>query len=102
MKLSIGYDIPILQSRIGGTSSWYVGDRPWQRGFITTGAWREDVDDVVYGYSKSNPPTLTGIVGILNSFIAVFGGITPDAFVSTTYNSVYYRLLRDRIQILVC
>lgn len=32
LKLSTGYDIPTLQSRIGGTSSWYIGDRPWQRG----------------------------------------------------------------------
>ncbi|AFH50035.1 Hypothetical protein IALB_2332 [Ignavibacterium album JCM 16511] len=85
LKLSIGYDIPTLQSRIGGTSSWYIGDRPWQRGYITTGAWREDEEDVVYGYSKSSPPTLTGITGSIYSFISIFGGLTPDGFVSSTH-----------------
>ncbi len=47
LKLTIGYDIPTLLSRLGGTSSWFVGDRPWQRGCITTGAWREDEGDIV-------------------------------------------------------
>lgn len=26
LKLTIGYDIPTLLSRLGGTSSWFVGD----------------------------------------------------------------------------
>ncbi len=85
LKLYVGCDIPTLQSRLGGTSSFYIGDRPWQRGYIITGAWREDEEDIVYGYSKSNPPTLTGIVGLIYSFIAIFGGITPDGFVSSTH-----------------
>lgn len=85
MKLTIDYDIPTLQSRIGGTSSWYIGDRPWQRGYITTGTWREDEEDIVYGYSKSSPPTLTGITGSIYTFISIFGGLTPDGFVSSTH-----------------
>ncbi|MDI6786656.1 MAG: hypothetical protein QMD92_08105 [bacterium] len=70
---------------MGGTTSFYVGDKPWQRGFITTGAWREDTEDVVYGYSKSNPPTLTGPSGVINDIIAIFGGLNPDGFVSSTH-----------------
>lgn len=85
LKLQLGYDITKLYSKLGGTSSWYVGDYAWQRGFITTGAWREDEEDVVYGYSKSSPPTLTGITGSIYSFISVFGGLTPDGFVSSTH-----------------
>lgn len=85
LKLQLGYDIMRLQEKLGGTSSWYIGDRPWQRGYITTGAWREDEEDVVYGYSKSSPPTLTGITGSIYSFISIFGGLTPDGFVSSTH-----------------
>ena len=77
LKLQFGYDIPKLLERIGGTSEWYNGDEPWSRGYITTGAYREDEDDVVYGYSKSAPPTLTGVSGVLYSIISIFGGLTP-------------------------
>ena len=56
LKNQLGYDIPLMVDKIGGTSTWYIGDRNWQRRYITTGAWREDVDDIVYGYSSNNPP----------------------------------------------
>lgn len=85
LKLQLSYDITKLYSKLGGSSSWHVGDYAWQRGFITTGAWREDEEDVVYGYSKISPPTLTGIAGSLYYFTVVFGGLTPDAFVSSTH-----------------
>jgi hypothetical protein len=71
LKLHLGYDIQAINNNLGGTTSFYVGDKPWQRGFITTGAWREDTEDVVYGYSKSNPPTLTGPSGVIYDIIAI-------------------------------
>lgn len=70
LKLQLGYDITKLYSKLGGTSSWYIGDRPWQRGFITTGAWREDEEDVVYNLSKYNAPRITGISGNILHILA--------------------------------
>jgi len=32
----------IKKDHIGGMSTYYIGDGPWQRGFITTVDWRED------------------------------------------------------------
>lgn len=90
LKLQFGYDIPKLLERIGGSSDWYNGDGPWQRGYITTGAYREDEEDVVYGYSKDNPPTVTGFGGtiltstILTAIVDIIGQ-APDGFVSSTH-----------------
>ena len=62
LKNQLGYDIPVMVDKIGGTSTWYIGDRNWQRRYIATGAWREDVDDIVFGYASNCPPP-TGILG---------------------------------------
>ncbi|GEM_PF-2423554 len=56
LKYQLGGDIRIMKDRIGGLESYYVGPGPWQLGFITTGAWREDMEDVVYGYSNYHLP----------------------------------------------
>ena len=85
LKMQLGYDIRSMKDRVGDWTSFYFGERAWQRGYITTGAYREDEDDVVYGYSKSNPPTLTGITGSVYDFITIFGGLRPDGFVSSTH-----------------
>ncbi len=85
LKMQLSGDVRIMKDRIGDWTNFYEGERPWQRGYITTGAWREDEDDVVYGYSKSNPPTLTGITGSIYDFAAIFGGLRPDGFVSSTH-----------------
>ena len=34
----LGTDVPALQTRIGGTDPFYIGQRPWQRRYITTGS----------------------------------------------------------------
>jgi hypothetical protein len=53
---------------------------------LQNAAWNEDVDDPVYHLRKDNPPTLTGIVGVIDDAVAAcFGGITPDGFVSSTH-----------------
>jgi hypothetical protein len=62
LKLQLGLDVNVLKDRIGDLST-NVGNKPWQRGLVTVGVWREDDEDVIYKYSKSNPPTLTGIAG---------------------------------------
>lgn len=56
LKNQLGYDIRVMKDRIGGLDSYYVGPGPWQLGYITTGAWREDIEDVVYGYSNNHIP----------------------------------------------
>lgn len=56
LKYQLGYDIRVLKDRIGGLDSYYVGPGPWQLGYVTTGAWREDMEDVVYGYSNYHLP----------------------------------------------
>ncbi|MFA3782040.1 hypothetical protein ABRY23_03130 [Melioribacteraceae bacterium 4301-Me] len=85
LKMQLGGDLRIMKDKIGGLDSYYAGSGPFQLGFITTGAWREDEEDVVYGYSKSNPPTLTSFSGSVYDFIAAFGGLSPDGFVSSTH-----------------
>ncbi len=43
-------NIPGMGEHIGSTSSYYNGDYPFQRHFITTGAYREDEEDLVFGF----------------------------------------------------
>ena len=51
--------IPEMDQHIGDTTAYYQGSRRWQLPFITTGAWREDEEDVVYGYELThNPPII--------------------------------------------
>lgn len=42
--------IPGLSNSIGMADQSFAGDSAWQKGFVTTGAWREDDEDVVYHY----------------------------------------------------
>ena len=42
--------IPEMETHLGSTSSYYDGDYAFQRRYITTGAYREDEEDLVYGY----------------------------------------------------
>lgn len=87
LKLQLGFDIPLMQLRIGDGNP---GSQPWEKGTLTTGAWREDSEDVVYKYSKYSAPTITGPSGtILSSPITTLIidilGVAPDAFVSSTH-----------------
>jgi hypothetical protein len=59
LKMQLSCDVRIMKDRIGDWTNFYVGDRPWQRGYITTGAWRKDEEDVGYGYSRHNKPFLS-------------------------------------------
>jgi len=90
LKKWIGGDVPPMTDHIGGVqggSTDYVGTAPWQKGFITTGAWREDCEDVVYGISSASPPAISGVWnGTIAEMAALIGGSDPnDAFVSSTH-----------------
>lgn len=50
-------DIPVMRDHVGVAQ---IGGRPWQTGFIVTGAWREDEEDPVYGFDNSWPPGVSG------------------------------------------
>ena len=41
---------PELAAHIGEASLSFTGDSAWQMPYITTGAWREDEEDVVFHY----------------------------------------------------
>ncbi|HSR17838.1 MAG TPA: hypothetical protein VLM39_07070, partial [Ignavibacteriaceae bacterium] len=49
LKIHFG-EIKVFEEHIGGTEPFFAGDYAWQRGFVTTGAWREDEEDVVFNY----------------------------------------------------
>ena len=80
-------EIPYMKDHIGGLTTDYNGDRPWQKGYITTGAWREDVEDVVYKISSENPPTISGaVLGFVTAVGDALGGSeNNDGFVSSTH-----------------
>ena len=50
LRTTYGQEIPELSQSIGLADPSAVGDSAWQMGFVTTGAWREDAEDVVYHY----------------------------------------------------
>ncbi len=39
-----------MENKIGDYSN--IGENPWEQGFLTTGAWREDTEDIVYHHPK--------------------------------------------------
>lgn len=81
LKNSLNADIGEMLARLDNGP---VGPS-WSNGTIAAGTWLEDEIDVIYGYNKSNPPTLTGIAGSAYDFTTIFGGLTPDGFVSSTH-----------------
>jgi len=81
LKKSLNVDITEMLAHL---ENGPVGP-PWSNGTLLAGAWREDEEDIVYGYSKINPPTLTGITGSVYDFTTAFGGLNPDGFVSSTH-----------------
>lgn len=82
LKLQLGFEIPTLQSSLGGTSNWYFGEKPWQRRFITTGAYREDIEDIVFKYSNHNLPEgasgqfFTGFLKLINDNNEYYSSVT--------------------------
>ncbi len=52
LRQTYGYDFPRMTDHVGDLTPFYAGDSAWQRPYLTTGAWREDVEDVVFNYSS--------------------------------------------------
>lgn len=45
-------NIPKISNQLGTMDNYYNGDYPFQRRHITTGAYREDEEDIVYGFDS--------------------------------------------------
>ncbi len=45
-----GNVIPEMNEHIGGIGSEFHGDYAWQKPFISTGAWREDMEDPIFNH----------------------------------------------------
>ena len=78
----LGFKIQYMDNHIGGTESFYTGDYPWQKSFITTGAWREDEEDVVYNYDvyQGIPGVNYALVSITHFWDADDGDLTQNMF----------------------
>lgn len=78
-------EIPALKGHLGYSE---VGTRPWQTGKIVTGAWREDLEDVVYHVSTHDElleryPVL--LVPQVFQFLVEKVGGHPNPLVSITH-----------------
>jgi hypothetical protein len=81
LRTYTGKVIPVIHDHIGGLESFYAGDSAWQRPFVTTGAWREDEEDVVYGYRNISPFFKDlALVSITHFWNADKGNFTPNKF----------------------
>lgn len=85
LRQAYGRDIPQLSAFIGLADPSYAGDSAWQKGFITTGAWREDEEDVVYHYD-----ILPGLNYALTSITHFWDADQGD------YTKSMFRLVYDR------
>jgi hypothetical protein len=71
--------IPQMSAHVGDTTEYYHASRRWQLPYMTTGAWREDEEDVIYGYEIShNPPLLFS--SISHFWDADRGDLTQNTF----------------------
>lgn len=73
-------NIPEMRDHIGGLGPTYYGDHAWQFPFATTGAWREDEEDVVFGYRLSNLLNNYSLVSISHFWDADMGDLTGNRF----------------------
>ena len=51
LRTQLSKDIDGLKDHIGGMQGSgvdYVGSKPWHLGYLTTGVWQEDGEDVVF------------------------------------------------------
>jgi hypothetical protein len=69
-----------MHDHIGGLGPTYYADHAWQLPFVTTGAWREDEEDVVFGYRLSNLLNNYSLVSISHFWDADMGDLTSNRF----------------------
>ncbi len=72
--------VPQMHDHIGGVGPAFYGDHAWQLPFVTTGAWREDEEDVVFGYRLSNLLNNYSLVSISHFWDADMGDLTGNRF----------------------
>src|SRR5512135_2863564 len=71
--------IPELSQHIGLVEQGAAGDSAWQMGFVTTGAWREDDEDVVFNYDIL-PGLNYALTSITHFWSADGGDYTKNSF----------------------
>jgi len=105
LRQVVGGDVPRLHDHIGDLTPFYAGDSAWQRPYVTTGAWREDEEDVVFGYSNISIGRNYVLVSITHFWDADDGDLTRNlfrvrpspplpAFNIGPYENAYDKLLR--------
>ncbi len=80
LRTDLRADIPQMRDHIGGLDPSYEGEHAWQKAYITTGAWREDREDVVFGYRLSNLLNNYSLVSISHFWDADQGDLTQNVF----------------------
>jgi hypothetical protein len=82
LRSALGIDIPPLQDHVGGLEPFYAGDSAWQRPFVTTGAWREDEEDVIFHYDayEISPGLNYALVSITHFWDADQGDTAGNIF----------------------
>ncbi len=73
-------DIPEMQNHVGGLEQFYAGAYAWQLPYLTTGAWREDVEDPVFGYRLTNLLNNYSLVSISHFWDADQGNLNSNLF----------------------
>jgi hypothetical protein len=64
-----GVDIPDMAAHLGPLEDpAYIGTRQWEKPYITTGAWREDAEDVVFGLRDFVDPFADGALISISHF----------------------------------
>ena len=71
--------IPELSQFIGLVEQSAAGDSAWQMGYVTTGAWREDDEDVVFNYDVL-PGWNYALTSITHFWSADRGDFTKNSF----------------------
>lgn len=73
-------DIPEMQNHVGGLEQSYAGAYAWQLPYLTTGAWREDVEDPIFGYRINNLLNNYSLVSISHFWDADQGDLNSNLF----------------------
>jgi hypothetical protein len=80
LKQAYGHDISRMQDHIGGLEAFYAGDSAWQRSYLTTGAWREDDEDLIFGYNNYDGIPNYALNSITHFWYADDGDMTKNYF----------------------
>ncbi|NWF88465.1 MAG: hypothetical protein HXY50_03290, partial [Ignavibacteriaceae bacterium] len=82
----MGNEIPEMRYHLGGGP---VGP-PWTNGTIQAGAWREDEEDVVYGYYQYAPGDPEGALISITHFWDADGGLNQTSDLNDYALGIYW------------